>query len=175
GRTVTAARARRRATRRPKGSDWRRLAAPGLAALALIAGGAYAVPATRAAIDDVVGTFAGYVAGDDADAPGRPLAPDESPASSFGPGSQPRVIAEADGYKLEFLRVGDGEIDFDLGETGVGLGYSLDDLAGHAVYVLGPGAMQNADEHGHVPLFGVTAPQVRSVEVTYAAGPPLRL
>jgi hypothetical protein len=39
----------------------RRLAAPALATLALLAGGIYAVPAARAAIDDVAGTFAGWL------------------------------------------------------------------------------------------------------------------
>src|SRR4051812_21376046 len=67
----------RTSERRPAGpagrGGWRRLAAPGLAALALLASGLYAVPATRAAIDQAAGTFAGWVSGDSADAPGRPL------------------------------------------------------------------------------------------------------
>jgi hypothetical protein len=54
-------------------------------------------------------------------------------------------------------------------------GWLVSDFAGHAVVVLGPGAMQNADEHGHVPLFGITARSVKSVELVYASGPPLRV
>ena len=41
--------------------------------LVLLGGGAYAVPPTRAAIDDIASSFAGWVEGDDEDAPGRAL------------------------------------------------------------------------------------------------------
>lgn len=157
---------------------WRRLAAPGLAALALLAAGAYAVPATRAAIDDVAGTFAGWLRGEDAAAPGRPLGPDELAPDYFHDpryARDPRVIAEADGYKLYAARQPDGSVEFELGNTGVGLGFSADSFRDRAVYVLGPGSMENTDEHGHVPLFGVTARSVRSVELTYEQGPPLHV
>ena len=43
------------------------------------------------------------------------------------------------------------------------------------LYVLGPGAVENADEHGHVPLFAVTARPVRAVELSYEDGSPLRV
>jgi hypothetical protein len=87
------------------------------------------------------------------------------------------VIAEADGYKLYAARQAHGDgVEFNLGDTGVGLGeVSADVFRGHVMVVLGPGAMQNADEHGHVPLFGVAARGVKSVELTYDAGPPLRV
>jgi hypothetical protein len=159
----------------PATSGWRRLALPALVALALAGSGYATVPPLRAAIEDSASTFADYVAGDDSSAPGRPLRPGESAAHGFQPGSEPRVIAEADGYKLQFISLANGTIEFDLGETGVGLAFAIDELSGHAVYVLGPGAMQNADEHGHVPLFGVTAPQIDAVELTYSSGPPLRV
>src|SRR4051812_30163525 len=52
--------------------DWRGLAAPGLAALALLATGLYSVPVTRAALEDaggnVGGVFSGWLGGDSADA-----------------------------------------------------------------------------------------------------------
>jgi hypothetical protein len=159
-------------------AGWRRLAAAGLAAVALLAGGAYAVPVTRAAIDDVAGIFAGWLHGDEAAAPGRPLSPnDPAPDYFHDPryALDARVIAEADGYQLYAALQPDGTVEFDLGNTGVGLGFSADAFNDRALYVLGPGSMQNADEHGHVPLFGVTARSVRSVELTYEQGPPLRV
>jgi hypothetical protein len=166
---------RRRRAKLPPTTAWRRIALPALTVIALVISGYVAVPPLRAALDDAAGTFADYLAGDDAQAPGRALRPGESAAHGFRPGSEPRVIAEADGYQLQFVRAEDGMIDFDLGQTGVGFGFALDELRGHAVYVLGPGAMENADEHGHVPLFGLTAPQVAAVELTYSSGPPLRI
>jgi hypothetical protein len=159
----------------PPTTAWRRIALPALTVIALATSGYVAVPPLRAALDDAAGTFADYVAGDDSQAPGRPLRPGESAAHGFRPSSKPRVIAEADGYQLQFVRAKDGMIDFDLGQTGVGIGFEVDELRGHAVYVLGPGALENADEHGHVPLFGVTAPRVAAVELTYSSGPPLRV
>jgi hypothetical protein len=159
----------------PAMNGWRRLALPALTVVALATSGYAAVPPLRAAVDDAAGTFADFLASDDSQAPGRPLRPGESAAHGFPPRSDPRVIAEADGYQLQFIRVDEGVIEFDLGETGVGLGFAVDDLRGHAVYVLGPGAVENADEHGHVPLFGVTAPQVKAVELTYVSGPPLHI
>jgi hypothetical protein len=159
-------------------SRLRRLAAPGLAALALLAGGAYAVPATRAAIDDVAGTFAGWLRGQDAAAPGRPLGRRELAPDYFHDpryARDPRVIAEADRYRLYAARQPDGTVEFDLGNTGVGIGFSASAFDDRVLYVLGPGSMQNADEHGHVPLFGVTARSVRSVELTYEKGRPLHV
>jgi hypothetical protein len=176
-RVLTRARSVRRLPARP---NWRRLAPAILAALVLLAGGGYAaVPPVRAAIDDVTNTFDGWLGGDPATAPGRPLgAEDEAPAYFRDPRytKDPRVIAEADGYKLFAARAPGGGIEFDLGDTGVGLGETSGDVfRDHALVVLGPGAVQNADEHGHVPLFGITARSVKSVELTYSSGPPLRV
>jgi hypothetical protein len=157
----------------------RRLVPAALAALALLlAGGYVGVAPVRAAIDDVASTFGSWLGGDPAAAPGRPLGADEQAPSYFhGPAYRdPRVIAQAGGYKLFAARTSGGGVDFDLGDTGVGIGeVSADAFRDHAVVVLGPGAMQNADEHGHVPLFGITAGSVSSVELTYATGPPLRV
>ena len=164
--------------RRPR---WLRLAAVSATIVALLLGAGYAAaPPLRAALDDVAGAFGGWLAGTSHDAPGRPLrAGEEAPAYFRDPRfvKGPRVIAEADGYKLYAARQphGDG-VEFDLGNTGVGLGeVSANVFRGHALIVLGPGSMENADEHGHVPLFGITARSVRSVELTYRSGPALRV
>lgn len=88
----------------------------------------------------------------------------------------PRVIAEAGGYKLYAAREPDGGVEFDLGDTGVGIGgYMASSFGKRPLHVLGPGAMPSADGNGHVPLFGVTARSVRTIELTYREGPPLRV
>jgi hypothetical protein len=160
------------------GWNWRRVAAPALAALVLLVGGAYAVPPTRAALDDIAGAFSDWISGDSAARPGRPLganeqAPDWVRDPRFA--GDPRVIAAADGYKLYAAVMRDGSVEFDLGNTGVGLGFDPSGFKERALYVLGPGSVTNADEHGHVPLFGVTARSIRSIELTYGSGPPLRV
>jgi hypothetical protein len=171
----------RRAEQRPRSRSAVRAAwRPALVVLLALIATAYAVPATRAAIDDLVGSVADWASdGGNAASPGRPLGPDEDAAAYLRDpryGSDPRVIAEADGYKLVVVREGDGKVGFDLGNTGVGIGaLKASDFAGHAVFVLGPGAMQHADRHGHVPLFGITARSVKSVELRYASGPPQRV
>jgi hypothetical protein len=172
-------RARRKHDRRPA---WRRLApAVALTLMLLIGAGYVAAPPIRAAIDSVTGTFSGWIGGDNGGAPGRPLsASEEAPAYLRDPhfADDPRVIAEADGYKLFVARGQDGGLVFDLGDTGYGVGYTRSDLdfGDHAMFVLGPSAAGgHADEHGHVPLFGITARSVKSVELTYQSGPPLRV
>jgi hypothetical protein len=52
---------------------------------------------------------------------------------------------------------------------------SAAELGDAPLYVLGPGAMQHADSQGHVPLFGIAAQSVSTVELTYTSGPPLRV
>lgn len=171
-------RATRRRSRSPL-SHGRRVALVGLAAAVVLAGGYTAAPPVRAAIDDLTGTFSGWLGGDAAQAPGRPLgSADEAPDFLRDPtfAEDPRVIAEAGGYKLFAARSRSGELTFDLGNTGVGLGGGFDeDFREHAIFVLGPGAMPSADERGHVPLFGVVTRSVASVELTYGSGPPLRV
>jgi hypothetical protein len=158
-----------------------------VAGLAIVASGAYAVPVTRAAIDGLAGTvantFTGWIGGDSASAPGRPLAATEQAPSYFHEGAwssehinEPRVIAEAGGYKLYAYLEPQGTVGFDLGDTGVGLGgYAARDFDNHALLILGPGAMQRPDGQGHLPLFGITASSVTSVELRYDSGPPLRV
>lgn len=160
---------------------WRRLASAGFATFVLLAGGGYAAaPPVRAAINGVASSFAGWLDGDSNEAPGRPLGNDEQAPDYFRDPRyilNPRVIAEADGYKLYAARDAHGkQVAFDLGDTGVGVGLvSSDIFRDQVVLVLGPGAMQKADEHGHVPLFGITARAVKSIQLTYDSGPPLRV
>jgi hypothetical protein len=171
------ARARIPARRQIVGRGWRRLAVPGLAAALLLGAAAYAVPPTRAAIDDIAAGISDWVSGDSAKAPGRPLGADEDAPDYFRDqryARDARVIAAAGGYKLFAALMPDGSVEFDLGDTGVGLGFDAAAFDERALYVLGPGSMENADPYGRVPLFGVTSRSVRSVELTYDSGPPLR-
>jgi hypothetical protein len=183
---LTRAAGRTPALGRRSNRRWARLAAPALASLALLLAAAYAVPPTRAAIDaaadGVAGVFDGWGSGDSAEAPGRALDPDEPAPNYFHEGAwteihiqDPRVIAEADGYRLYAYRERSGSIGFDLGDTGVGMGgYSAADLDRRSICLLGPGSMQGPDEHGHIPYFGIAGSSVKSIELTYADGPPLR-
>jgi hypothetical protein len=159
----------------------RHAAAVAFAIVVLLGGGAYAVPPTRAAIEDVASSFAGWVANDDEDAPGRALRPeDDAPGWVSEPGG--RVIAETAGVKLYVTRVetekGGTLLNFGLGE-GVVLGGSIDDwrerFEEHAVVVLGPapfGPQDFIDERGRFPLMGVTARSVTRLELRYSEGPP---
>ena len=175
------------AKRRRSGAGQWRLALPGIAALALLLAGLYAVPSTRAAIEDatdsVAGSFSGWLGGDSADAPGVPLKAHQEAPSYFHEGAwsrqhvhQPRVIAAAGGYKLFAYIESSGALGFDLGNTGFGMGgYTARNFHDSPLEVLGPGAMRHADADGHVPLFGISAPSVKSVQLVYGSGPPLEV
>lgn len=160
-----------------------RFALQALMVLALVGATLYSVPATRAAIEETGGSvgdvFSGWLGGNHADAPGTPLGSGEAaPEYLYNNYSakEPRVIGEAGGYKLYAYIGPSGGLGFDLGNTGVGMGFeSAAELGGAPLHVLGPGAMQHADSQGHVPLFGIAARSVSSVELTYASGPPLRV
>lgn len=150
----------------------------------MLGGTAYAVPATRGAVDSVADSLAGWVQGDRDDVPGRALEPGDNAPAWFreGPG-EARVIAEADGVGLYVRRT-----DSDRGpvlELGIGsgmvMGSTLDEwrerLGEQAVFVLhGPAAFgprDLLDERGRFPLLGVTTRDVERVELRYAEGPPL--
>ncbi len=165
-----------------------RFALQALAALVLLGVGLYSVPPTRAAIEgageSVGGVFSGWLGGDSAEAPGKPL--EAAGAERLPPGfeylkdphdaKEPRVIAEAGGYKLYSYIGSSGSLNFLFGDTGFGMGFeSAAELGDAPLYVLGPGAMQHADSQGHVPLFGIAAQSVSTVELTYTSGPPLRV
>jgi hypothetical protein len=147
----------------------------------LASGGAYAVPVTRSAIEDVTGSFAGWAAGDEEQAPGRALrTEDDAPAWVRERGG--RLIAETDGVGLYVTRTksqdGSTLLMFALGK-GIGLGDSIEGwrkrFDEHAVVVLGPTPVRGRpwDRRGRFPLLGVTARSVDRVELRYATGPPL--
>ncbi len=177
----------RRLGRPRREAGWRRLALPAIAALALLLVGIYAVPRTRAAIEDaansVAGSFSGWLGGDSAKAPGVPLKAHQEAPFYFHEGAwsrqnvhQPRVIAAAGGYKLFAYIERSGALAFDLGNTGFGMGgFTAHNFHDSPLEVLGPGAMRHADADGHVPLFGISAPSVKSVQLIYGSGPPLEV
>lgn len=178
---------RRRSQRPRRKVGWQRLALPTIAALALLLAGLYAVPMTRGAIKDaansVAGNFSGWLGGDSANAPGVPLKAHQEAPSYFHDGAwsqqhihQPRVIASAGGYKLFAYIQSSGSLGFDLGNTGFGMGgYTARNFRDSAIEVLGPGSMRHADADGHVPLFGISAEAVKSVQLVYGSGPPLEI
>ena len=165
-----------------------RLALQALAALALFGAALYSVPVTRAAIErtgeSVGGVFSGWLGGDSAEAPGKPL--EAAGAERLPQGfeyledphdaKEPRVIAEAGGYELYSYIGSSGSLNFLFGGIGVGLGYpSAAELGDAPLHLLDPGARRHADAQGHVPVFGIAVRSVSSVELTYESGPPLRV
>src|SRR5436190_1398991 len=89
---------------------------------------------------------------------------------------EPRVIAEAGRYKLYSYIGSAGGLNFELGGTGVGMGFeSAAELGDAPLHLLDPGARRHADAQGHVPVFGIATRSVSSVELTYESGPPLRV
>jgi hypothetical protein len=163
-----------------------RLVLQALAALALLGVALYSVPVTRAAIEEtgesVGGVFSGWLGGDSAEAPGRPLEASEKlpeyqeylhdPSHA----KEPRVIAEAGRYKLYSYIGSSGGLNFELSGTGVGMGYeSVAELGDAPLHLLDSGARRHADAQGHVPVFGIATRSVSSVELTYESGPPLRV
>jgi hypothetical protein len=163
----------------------RRAVALTLVLLALASGGAYSVPATRAAIDDVTGALSGWVAGDERQAPGdRVGAGDDAPSWVRDRGG--RLIAETEGVALFVTRTKSEEgtvLGFSLGGTASGREISIagfDTLEGwrdkfddHAVVVLGALPPRFGDQDKRFPLFGLTARSVDRVELRYESGPPL--
>ena len=160
-----------------------RLALQALAALALLGVALYSVPVTRAAIEgtgaSVGGVFSGWLGGDSAKAPGKPLeAGEKLPEYQeyLHDTKEPRVIAEAGRYKLYSYIGSGGSLNFLFGGIGVGFGNeSVAGLGDAPLHLLDPGARPHADAQGHVPVWGIAARSVRSVELTYESGPPLRV
>ncbi len=162
----------------------RSVLAIGLSVLALVAAGAFAVPPTRAAIEDIASSFAGWIAGDEEQAPGRARRPEDDVPYWFRAGGNTRVVAKADGVVLyaRFVQSEDRpQIEFGLGEDlGVIVGDSAEGwrrrFEQHAVVVLGPalfGPQDQLDDRGRFPLLGVTARSVKRLELRYMDGPSL--
>lgn len=181
-----------RTSRKPSGAAGRlfrvRLRAGTLAiavgAAALLGGGAYAVPATRAAVNEIADSFSAWIAGDRNSAPGRPLAASDNVPSRFTKDGEARLIAKTEGVGLYVRKVDSDEgpwLEFGLGEgLGVIQGGTLESwrqrLGQHAVVVLGStlfGPGDVLDERARFPLLGVTARDVKRVELRYSEGPPL--
>jgi hypothetical protein len=124
-----------RTSRRPSAQPGRplqsglraRTLAIALGIAALIGGGTYAVPATRAAVDGIADSFAGWVSGDSDTAPGRALEPGDNVPSWFSDseGGEARLIAEADGVGL-YVRRADSD-EGPLLEIGLGEGVAMAD------------------------------------------------
>lgn len=165
-----------------------RLALQALAALVLLGAALYSVPPTRAAIEgageSVGGVFSGWLGGDHAKAPGRALQAAEAERLPQGfeyledphDAKEPRVIAEAGGYELYSYIGSSGSVNFLFGGIGFGMGFpSAAELGDAPLHLLDPGARRHADAQGHVPVFGIAARSVSSVELTYESGPPLRV
>lgn len=153
-----------------------------LAVFALAAGGVYSVPPTRAAIEDITSSFAGWVAGDDEQAPGAPA---DADAPSWVRAGESRLIAKTDGVPLYVTRSKSGDdtiLSFSLGATASGKETAIaggntvegwrETFDQHAVVVLGALPARSGDE-GRFPLMGVTARSVDRVELRYTSGPPL--
>jgi hypothetical protein len=147
--------------------------------LVLLAGGAYAVPTTRAAIDDITSSFAAWIAGDDQQAPGTAVRPEDD-APEWIREDSGRLIAESDGVGLYVTRrhtqAGATVLTFLLGKDGNGIGDSVDawreKFDDHALIVLGTTPAKNEGRE-RLPLLGVTARSVKRVSLRYADGPPL--
>jgi hypothetical protein len=173
-RRVLALHDRRTARRRSRA---RRLAA-GASAAMLLGAGSYAVPATRAAVNDVYGWIAPWF-GDDGQAPGRALtAQDDAPDWVRQEPGEKRVIAEAGGVKLIAVRGSGDRLSVALGDS-FGESGSIDSwrerFADHAIVVLGPASFsptRQFDEHWRRPLFGLVSKPVTRIELDYASGPP---
>jgi hypothetical protein len=150
--------------------------------LVLLGASAYAVPPTRAAIDDLAASFAGWFEGDEAAAPGRALRPEDD-APDWVREEGGRLIAEKAGVGLYVTRSETEQgtvLNFALDQA-VGIGNTIDGwretFADKAAVVLGPTAFGNRDfldEQGRIPLLGVTARSVERLVLHYVDdGPPL--
>jgi hypothetical protein len=161
-----------------------RTLAVALGIAALLGGGAYSVPATRAAIDGIADSFAAWVSGDSDKAPGRALEPGDNVPLWFSADGEARLIAKTEGVGL-YVRTVDSEegpwLEFGLGEgVGLAIGDTLERwrqrFGQHPVFVLGYtlfGPQDVLDERGRFPLLGLTTRDVKRVELRYSEGPPL--
>lgn len=171
-------------SRRPTARLLPRLATFALCALVL-GGTLYAVPVTRATVDDAYGTLSEWVSGTGNDAPGRSI-PADAPVPDWIrtlPG-QKRLIAGKQGANLFVVRNGD-QLEIAIG-NGVGMGTTIDDwrerFAGDSIVPLGPGGFpgptdspdddQQLDSRKRRALMGLTAKDVDRIVLTYTTGRP---
>lgn len=134
---------------------------------------AYAVPATRAALDDVYGSFADWVdGGSNASAPGRAIAQgDDLPSWLRAEDGEKRVLAVAGGERLVAVRDGH-KLTFGLAGFGTtGTIESLrQSLSGKGIVLIGPGRFLPDGRHDRRPLFGLVSRVVARVRFNYADG-----
>jgi hypothetical protein len=144
----------------------------------VLIGGAYAVPATRAAVDSLYdSTLAHWLSGDEAAAPGRAAVAGEelpdwlaSEQALHGKGDA-RVLAEAGGDQLVALRQGQ---KISLGVADFSETSSVDDLrqklAGQQIRLLAPGRFVPNGRHDLRPIFGLVSASVTRIQLNYADG-----
>jgi hypothetical protein len=152
--------------------------AAALGALTVLIAGTYAVPTTRAAVDDLYdSTLARWFSGDDTAAPGRPAAAGEnlpdwlaSEQALHGKGDT-RVLANANGDELVALRQGR---KITLGVADFSQTSSVDDLrrelAGQEIRLLAPGTFVPNGRHDLRPIFGLVSAAVTRIQLNYADG-----
>ena len=148
------------------------------AAVVLLGASAYAVPPTRAAIDDLASSFAGLFEGDDATSPGRALRPGDD-APDWVRESGGRLIVEKAGVSLYVTRVKTEQgmvLNFAL-DRAIATGNTVDGwretFENRAAVLLGPTPFANndwLDERGRIPVLGVTARSVDRLVVHYVDG-----
>jgi hypothetical protein len=132
----------------------------------------YAVPATRAAMDDVYS----WISGSDDASPSGELR--TAPAWVRHASGTKQLIARNGDAQLWVIRRGD-YIDIALGDS-VGEGGTVEDwrdrFSNQALVLLGPGAFSGParpfDASWRRPLFGLVARTVTRVELRYASGGP---
>jgi hypothetical protein len=147
----------------------------------LLGAGVYAVPATRATIDDITSSLAGWVEGDEDAAPGREVRPEDDTPDWIRT-DDTRLIAKVRDLPLYVSHTEDHNgvdgLQFSAGNA-FAIWDSVDGwrsrFDNHAVVILGPSpvarANMNCDEFA---LWGVTASSVASMALTYASGEPTR-
>jgi hypothetical protein len=140
--------------------------------VALAAFGTYAVPATRAAVDDAYSAVSDWVAGDDGSAPGRAITRGEDvPGWVAAEDGAKRVVAEVAGQKLFAIRQGD-KVTFataNFGSTGTIDEYRKT-LDGAKIVNLASGDYLPNGRHDRIPLFGLVNNAVRRIRLNYADG-----
>lgn len=141
-------------------------------AVLALAATTYAVPPTRAGVDDLYGTFSDWVAGDEHAAPGTAVAPGEQAPRWIGvdPGEQ-RLLAEVAGQRMYASRHGDV---LSIGIPGYGTAATMSDwrkyLSGRRLLPIGPGRWLAGGDHRRRALFGLAAPGILRVAYQYADG-----
>jgi hypothetical protein len=141
-----------------------------LGVIVAVAGSTYAVPVTRAAVDDVYGTLSSWISGDETAAPGRPVSAGEDvPSWVAAEDGEKRVLAQAGGEKLVAVRQGD---KLTLALAGFGETATVDrwsrQFAGRRIRLVGPGRFLPNGRHDLRPLFGLVSSTVTRIQFNYA-------